>query len=380
MTVERSPVETFPLSYAVADPADLGLDPHRLDVLVRRVALEVEHGPLPSAQLAVARHGRLAAFHTWGDSPGRYLLQSVGRTIVASAIWKVLAEADIDVTTPVAAVIPEFAANGKAEVTIEQVLTHTAGFPFAPLGYPKMADRALRLAAFAKWRLDYPPGERLQFHLTSAAWLIAELVERVTGRPLPDYLRTEIAEPLGLGFALGLSPAEQAETVAPMVCTDGDSAEVDPWGPWYLDNPDVVAAGEPAHTVVGSAADVALHYQALLHAPLWPAGVVADAIRPRITAVPAGEQSYGGSDKRVSVGLFTLVAGPDAGMWLPSVGSPRTFGHGGAAYQLACCDPDSGVSFALLSNGYPASGYDYSPRGQAMITNIGNLAADLVAD
>ena len=356
----------------------LGIDPHRLDVLLRRVALEVEHGPLPSAQLAVARHGELAAFETWGASPGRYLLQSVGRTIVASAIWKLIGDGKIDIARPVSEYIPEFAANSKESVTIEQVLTHTAGFPFAPLGYPKMADRALRLAAFAKWRLDYPPGGRLQFHLTSAAWLIAELVERVTGRSLPDYLRTSIAEPLGLGFALGVSPAEQAGTVAPMVCTDGDGAEVDPWGPWYLNNPDIVAAGEPAHAVVASAADVALHYQALLHSDLWAPGTVAEAIRPHVTAVPAGDQLYGGATRPVSVGLFVLVAGPDPGMGLPTVGSPRTFGHGGAAYQTAFCDPDSGVSFALLSNGYPASGYDYSRRGQAMLLNIANLAADLV--
>lgn len=366
------------MSQVPVDPAEVGVDPHRLEVLLRRIGLEVEHGPLPSAQVAVARYGRLVADRTWGESAGRYLLQSVGRTIVASAIWKLMGERRIDITAPVAALIPEFAANGKEEVTIEQVLTHTAGFPFAPLGYPKMADRRLRLRAFAKWRLDYPPGERLQFHLTSAAWIIAELVERITGLALPEYLGQEIAEPLGLGFALGLSPEEQARTVTPMVCVDGDGAEVDPWGPWYLNNPDVVAAGEPAHSVVASAADIALHYQALLHSPLWASGIVSEATRPRVTAVPAGEQIYGGSTRRVSVGLFVMVAGPDAGMWMPSVGSPQTFGHGGAAYQLAFCDPVSGVSFAVLCNGYPASGYDYSPRGQAMITNMSNLAADLV--
>ncbi|WP_406276755.1 beta-lactamase family protein [Nocardia sp. NBC_00881] len=364
----------------VADPAEVGIDRWKLDVLLRRVALEVEHGPLPSAQVAIARHGRLVASTGWGEQFPRYLLQSVGRTFVGSAIWKLMGEGRIDITAPVASVIPEFGTNGKDVVTVEHVLTHTAGFPFAPLGYPKMKDRELRLQAFAKWRLDNPPGDRLQFHLTSAAWVIAELVERITGRTLPDYLRSEITEPLGLGFGLGVPAAEQAATVAPMVRIGSTEGEVDPWGPWFLNNPDVVAAGEPAHSVAASAADVALHYQALLHSPLWAPGVVADAIRPRVTEVPAGEQIYGGSAKRVGVGLFVVVAGPDAGMWMPSVGSPRTFGHGGAAYQLGFCDPDSGVSFALLSNGYPASGYDYSPRGIAAITNIGNSAADLVTD
>ena len=58
----------------------------------------------------------------------------------------------------VADVIGEFGTNGKDVVTLEQVLTHTAGFPFAPLGYPKMLDRQTRLEAFGRWRLDFEPG------------------------------------------------------------------------------------------------------------------------------------------------------------------------------------------------------------------------------
>ena len=361
-----------------ADPAELGIDPARLAVCVDRVRLEVDSGRWPSAQLAVARHGRLAAFHNFGAAAPRYLLQSVGRPIVASALWKLIGEGRIELSAPVASVVPEFAANGKDRVTVEQVLTHTSGFPFAPLGFPKMTDRQERLAAFAKWRLDYEPGTQLQFHLTSAAWLIAELVERISGRPLPEYLRVEVAEPLGLGFELAVPVERQRETTAPMVCTDGSTDDVDPWGPWFFNRPEVVAAGEPAHALIASAADVALFYQAVLEARLWSADIVAEATRARVTAVPAGDQLYGGGTKPVSVGLFVMVAGEQPDMWLPSVGSPRTFGHSGAAYQMGWCDPDSGVSFCLLTNAYPASGYDYSPRARALITNVNNLAADLV--
>jgi CubicO group peptidase (beta-lactamase class C family) len=275
-------------------------------------------------------------------------------------------------------VVPEFGTNGKEVVTVEHVLTHTAGIPFAPLGFPKMTDRAERLKAFAKWRLDWEPGSQLQFHLTSAAWLIAELVERVDGRPLPAYVEQELAEPLGLGFELAVSVERQRETVAPMVCTDGTTAEVDPWGPWFFNRPEVVAAGEPAHAMVASAADLALFYQAVLEARRWTPEIVAEAIRPRLTAVPAGDQLYGGGTKPVSVGLFVMVAGESPDMWLPSVASPRTFGHSGSAYQTAWCDPDSGLSFAMLTNGYPMSGYDYTPRGVALITNVNNLAADVL--
>jgi CubicO group peptidase (beta-lactamase class C family) len=362
----------------VVEPERIGVDPGRLAILLDRVGLEVDSGRWPSAQLAVARHGRLAAFRSWGAAAPRYLLQSVGRPLVASALWKLMGEGRIELSTRVGDVIPEFGTNGKEVVTVEHVLTHTAGFPFAPLGYPKMTERDARLAAMAKWRLDYEPGTQLQFHLTSAAWIIAELVERLSGLPLPDYLRTEIAEPLGLGFELAVPVEQQAKTTAPMVCTDGDAADVDPWGPWFFQRREVVAAGEPAHALIASAADVALFYQALLEHRLWPAELVEDVMRAHVTAVPAGDQLYGGGNKAVSVGLFVMVAGEAPDMWLPAVGSPRTFGHSGAAYQMAWCDPDSGVSFCLLTNAYPASGYDYSPRARALITNVNNLAADLI--
>ncbi|MFI5473661.1 serine hydrolase domain-containing protein [Streptomyces cacaoi] len=371
--IDRSPVS----------PDTVGVDPHRLDVLLRRIRLEVDHGPLPSAQVAVARGGRLVAFETWGDAgpDTRYILQSVGRSIVAGVVWKLIGEGLLDVSEQVAAIVPEFAPNGKEKVTVEQVLTHTAGFPFAPLGLSKALDREQRLAAFGRWRLDQPPGSRFQFHLTSAAWLMAEIVERRTGLTFAGYLRQRIAGPLGLSsLELGVPVDRQPGSVAPMTATDrsSDDQEADPWGPWYLSDPRVLAAGEPSHALVATAADVALYFQALEHSGLWKPEAVAEGTRIRLTEHPYGDRLYGGgSGRRTSMGLFVTVAGPDAGSNLPATGSPALFGSAGAAYQLGFMDPETGLSFACLSNGYPLAGYDHSRRGTALLTNIANLAADL---
>ncbi|MET8167260.1 serine hydrolase domain-containing protein [Streptomyces sp. NPDC005329] len=371
------------MDHSPAGPETMGVDPHLLDVLLRRIRLEVDHGPLPSAQVAVARGGRLVAFETWGDAgpDTRYILQSVGRSIVAGAVWKLIGDGLLDVSEQVAAIVPEFAPNGKEAVTVEQVLTHTAGFPFAPLGLAKALSREQRLAAFGRWRLDHPPGSRFQFHLTSAAWLIAEIVERRTGLTFAEYLRQRIAGPLGLtSLELGVPVDRQSGSVAPMTATDrsSDDQEADPWGPWYLSDPRVLAAGEPSHALVATAADVALYFQALEHSGLWKPEAVAQGTRIRLTEHPYGDRLYGGgSGRRTSMGLFVTVAGPDAGSNLPSTGSPALFGSAGAAYQLGFMDPETGLSFACLSNGYPLAGYDHSRRGTALLTNIANLAADL---
>jgi CubicO group peptidase (beta-lactamase class C family) len=367
---------------SLADAATAGVDPTKLETLLRRVRLAVEDGPLPSAQVAVAKDGGLLAFETVGDAdPGtRYILQSVGRSVVAGVAWKLLGEGLVRLDERVAEIIPEFATNGKEAVTVEHVLTHTAGFPFAPLGHPKMCDRRERLAAFGKWRLDYAPGTRFQFHLTSAAWLIAEIVERRTGLPFGRYLHEQVVRPLGLSsIELGVPVERQAETVAPMIATDrrSEADEVDPWGPWYLSNPEVLAAGEPSHALVGTAADVALFFQAMEHSDLWPAGAVAEGRRMRFAERPAGDELYGGGDKRTGMGLFVTVAGPDAGGNLPATGSAALYGNSGAAYQLAFMDPESGLSFAWLCNGYPLSGYDRTSWGTALLAGVADLAADL---
>jgi CubicO group peptidase (beta-lactamase class C family) len=166
-----------------------------------------------------------------------------------------------------------------------------------------------------------------------------------------------------------------------MTATDrtSDDQEVDPWGPWYVGRPEVLAAGEPSHSLVGTASDLALHYQAVASSGLWSREVVAEATRVRLTATPEGQQLYGGSATPVNMGLFVTVSGETGGNWMPTVGSPRTWGHGGAAYQLGFHDPETGISMACLTNGYPLSGYDYGRSGVAYLTNLANLAASLAA-
>lgn len=359
----------------------MSVDPARLQLLLELVRLEVESGGLPSAQVAVALHGEVVAEETFGDATPRtrYVLQSCGRSVVAAAVWKLISDGLLDIERTVASYIPEFSSNGKSDVTVEQVLTHTGGFPLAPLGFPKMLSRANRLEAFAKWRLTYEPGTRLEFHLTSAAWVIEELCFRVTGEPLRGFVRDQIAAPLGLE-SLEIGPSTEADDIAPFLVVGGaPGEEVNPWGPWYLAPREVLAGGEPSHSTVSTAKDLALLYQAVLTSPLWRREVIVDALRVRTTLPVEGER---GGTRSVpgNVALFVVVAGDDglSRAFLPTTGSAELFGHGGAPAQLAFADPATGLSFAFLTNGYPPSGYDQSRTGQNRITNIGNLAAALV--
>jgi CubicO group peptidase (beta-lactamase class C family) len=355
-------------------------DPRRMNLVLDRVKLEVDSGALPSVQLAINVQGQQYAFEAYGaaTTTTRYVLQSAGRPVVAGVLWKLISDGLLDITRPVASYIPEFGTNGKDLVTVEQVVTHVGGFPLAPLAYPHMLDRDQRLAAFAKWRLTSPPGTTLEFHLTSAAWIIGELCERLTGRPIAQYLSEELAGPLGLTSIEIGPPVDRQGNVADFVRTgDADDSEVNPWGPWYLSRPEILAAGEPSHSMVANAGDLAAWYQALMASPLWRRDVVADALRVRVTLPVTGER---GGTRSVpgNVALFVMVAGDDglSRGFLPTACSPQTFGHGGAPCQIGFADPETGLSFAFLTNGYPASGYEQSRAGLNRIINIANLAAD----
>jgi CubicO group peptidase (beta-lactamase class C family) len=378
----KEPIAMLPMTRELADPASVGVDPERLSILVRRALHEVESGRLPSCQIALAREGRLVAFETAGEVAAdvRYVLQSAGRPVLAAIAWKALSDGLFDLDDRVAEIIPEFATNGKDAVSVRHVLNHTGGFPMAPLGYPRHLDRDERLAAFSRWRLDWKPGSKLAFHVTSSAWVIRELVERTSGMGIRDFLREKITAPLGLTLDLGPPVAEQGN-VARYVCTDGNQEDVviDPWGPWYLSQPEVLAAGEPSHTAVSSAADMVLLFQALYCSGVWSPEAVAEGTRVQVDMPLSGD--FGGTGVRTRMGLFLLIgSGGGAPAGAPGLtASEATFGHTGAPTQMSFHDPESGISFAFFTNGYPMTGYDRTRGGTNQVSVLGTLAFDCLA-
>ena len=112
------------MSMEVVAPCDVGVDSDRLQMFLSRARMDVDRGLLPSVQVAVARHGRLVAFETYGEATNesRYILQSVGRTVVAAVAWKLLGEKVFRLDERVSDVIPEFGTNGKDAITVEHML------------------------------------------------------------------------------------------------------------------------------------------------------------------------------------------------------------------------------------------------------------------
>ncbi|MEZ5144048.1 MAG: serine hydrolase domain-containing protein [Acidimicrobiales bacterium] len=361
--------------YEVHDPASLGLDPGRVAELVARARREVDAGLLPSCQIALARHGRLALFDTIGDADptSRYVMFSCTKGFTAGAVWLLVGEGRLDWDTRAADVVAEFGTNGKDAITVEQLLTHTSGFPQAPMSPERAADPATRREQLARWRCNWEPGTRFEYHPTSAHWVLGEIVREVTGEDLGSFVRARITGPLGLDrFELGAPPDHQGDvnelvtvgeppTPAELEAILGvplDLAdflgEVTQDALLQFNRPEVRAIGFPGAGGIATAADLALYYQAVAGnaLELWDPAVLAEATTSRVD-LPDPVLGY---PAHRSLGLQVAGDPPDAQLRGFGHGlSPRTYGHDGAGGQIACVDPDSGLSIGYLTNGLDAN-------------------------
>jgi CubicO group peptidase (beta-lactamase class C family) len=145
---------------------------------------------------------------------------STTKTMTALAALVLADRGDLDLDANVAKYWPEFAANGKGQIKVRHLLSHTSGVsgweqPITVEDLYDWDESTARLAAQAPW---WEPGTASGYHGTTYGHLIGEVVRRVTGRRLGEFFAAQIAGPLGADFHIGLAPSEfrrVAELVAP---------------------------------------------------------------------------------------------------------------------------------------------------------------------
>jgi CubicO group peptidase (beta-lactamase class C family) len=141
---------------------------------------------------------------------------SATKTVTSLAVLMLVDRGLLDLHAPVAKYWPEFAQNGKDKLEVRHLLSHTAGLPAwePPFSMAQAMDietSTSRLAAQAPW---WEPGTRGTYHASSFGHLNAELVRRVAGMTLSQFIAKEITGPLDASFYLGLSEQAQLARVA----------------------------------------------------------------------------------------------------------------------------------------------------------------------
>jgi len=341
-----------PREYA---PESSGMDAFALDRAVDLI--KVREGAV--AQLCVLRHGHTVLNRSVNCAPDAlFLVFSAGKPLVTMLVHLLAERGALSLDDPVAKHWPEYARwHGKEPITIRHVLQHRAGVPTAARGLLGDAltmgswDRSVRNAQRARPRWE--PGAVPGYHTLTYGFILGELVRRVTGNSVLEFMDRELLAPLGMRDCfLGLPPRHWARRVP--VRAAGPAGL--PRSLTFNSRP-VRTGVIPAANVSTTAADLARFYQALLNGGqldgvrvLQPE-TVAEALRP-------SNRAEGELDRvlnrpvRWSQG-FQLGGAqypPDRRQPMGALSSRRAFGHNGSNICNASADPDRDLVFVYLTN------------------------------
>ena len=170
----------FPLPES--NPEALGLDPRPLDRLCATIERHIAEGRHPGAQVAVARHGKLALCRSFGrarvepdapaDARSLFLLYSNTKVLTTAALWMLAEDGLLRFSDTVAQHLPGFEEHGKGGVTVLQLLTHQGGFPSAVVPEEAWEDHDLLRRTVCGFTLEWTPGSRVAVTVEVIWWTV----------------------------------------------------------------------------------------------------------------------------------------------------------------------------------------------------------------
>lgn len=340
-------------------------------------------GAYPGIAFTLRRHGELVFNRTIGHASGNgpadaagvpkrlltpetpICLFSASKAVTAVLVHKLAEDGGIRLDQRVSHYLPEFGQAGKQDTTISDVLAHRGGFPMMKI---KAADKKVEL--MEDWDrviqlicASPPTASRQQaYHAMTGGFILGEVIKRVTGTPITEYLDAQIRKPLKFKhFTYGIAKkhwpqvALNYEAGAPVRFPLSTVAERALFVPF----PEVVRASNtdsfkqaviPAGNIYATADELGRFFQMLLD------GGVANGkqiLKPETVARLRRPVGRIGIDRMLMIPLqysegMMLGARP-AGLYGPN--TPDAYGHLGFMNILGWADPSRHLSAALLTTG-----------------------------
>jgi CubicO group peptidase (beta-lactamase class C family) len=276
---------------------------------------------------------------------------SVTKGMASVCLNRLIERGLLDLDAPVSKYWPEFAQNGKRDISMRLLISHQAGLPTMPRLPRNLAyDWTAMTTALAEAPPEWEPGSQQVYHWATWGYLNGEVLRRIDGRTMGTYLREEVCEPLGADFLLGVGPEHEArcatlvqgQAVTPFDPDPGLSPEErakdnTTWGP---NSRNWRAAEIPAANGHATAMGVARVYSALAR------GGELDGVRilrPDTidnATVQIGPGMAGGL--RFGTGFILTTRA------LPDGGSVATFGHGGMGGSNGLADRERKLAFGYV--------------------------------
>jgi CubicO group peptidase (beta-lactamase class C family) len=368
-----------------SDLQDLDMTPAGIERIWAGVERLYRSGFYPAIALCVRRNGQVvldrAIGHARGNGPADredaartpatpetpFVIFSASKVMTAVVAHLLDERGLLHVGDRVCEYIPEYAANGKQAITIEQLLSHRAGVPNLPaeaFDLDRFSDREFMLEMLCAAKPRSRPGKLLSYHAVSGGFIIAEIVRRVTGRDIRTVLRQEILKPLGFRWGnYGVSPRDVGRValsyptgppaLPPLSTVLKRALGVPPDEVTVRSNdPRFLTGIVPSGNVVTTANELSRFFDLLL------AGGELDGVRilePRTIRRAISERAFREID-------FSLVAplrhasGFMLGASTFSLFGPDTdeaFGHLGFTNVLGWADPERSLSVGLITSGKP---------------------------
>jgi len=333
--------------------ADVGMSQSRLDRIVDCLTVETGQRHVISASICVARHGRIVLHRGFGrlseqtdahptEPDTVYILASISKPITVCGLMLLVERGDVVLSDRVQRYLPEFDGEHKDKVRVWHLLSHTSGLPDQLPEDTQLRRAHAPLSRFVagalKTPLLYEPGKGFGYQ-SMGTLLAGEIVERVTGRRLRDFLRDEVFQPLGMTrTTLGLGKLRVEQTA--IYQTGPETEDVRSWGPNSQYWRDI---GHPWGGVHSTTGDLAILLQAFING-----GTYGSTRLLSPTTVAAMTRDHN-AELDAPWGLGWALRNSPVWNSFGDLGSARTFGHVGATGTVAWADPERQLLCALLT-------------------------------
>lgn len=367
---------------AIEDPRELDMDP-RLVRKARGLLYELhDSGKYPALQVCIRRRGKIVLHEGIGtyrpvdggrkrdvDLDTRFAIFSISKCITATLMHILFDRDEVKVDDRVAWYIPEFAQNGKEQVTIRHILTHQAGIPMILWN---LSDDVIRdwdgiIQKICEQKPWHPPGRRTGYHMISGGYILGEIIQRVRGTSLREVIQTEILDPLGFEtFNYGVDSdrwhqtacSERVDRLPPRLLVHFVSRILDldlEQALAVMNRPAVFESIIPAGNIVGTAEETSRFFQMLLNGGEYAGHrvlseeQVARATVEQVLAV--ADWTLMLTPQRYSLGFMLGRKRTEFNIW--GSNTEETFGHIGFSRNFAWADRANEVSGALITSGKP---------------------------
>lgn len=313
------------------------------------------------------------------------IMYSLAKSMCATSVHILADRGQVDLEAPVATYWPEFARAGKQNVKVRHILSHHCGVCFADAAEPgDLMNYDRMIEVLEQQEPAWPAGTKGAYNTVNIGYLLGEVVRRVTGTPIQQFLQENVCEPLGVDYQIGVreSDLDRIADLTPnkegnaMQKEGGDSQSnlarawkpmPKPFGTDAQNGREFRLSGIPSFGGFGEARGMARIYAALANGgEIDGVRILSENAVNRATTLQWDDPADGmaGRHMRMSMGYWKNTPN-----FAPMGPNPEAFGHLGSGGARAIADPERNLAICFVSN-YQSEGMGVGVRTEAAIDAV----------